>query len=158
MGLFEISIRLDAATNRNARQGHGCSAMLVPAASNPRAAYSHAQISAPSSTESYDIIYITFCDANQERHRNVSSKQDDSVRCFQVAHDLSGRRFVPSGGDWGAGRKPTGCAMIKFSSILSRYEAAEFSQAGGCGAIGIGERTFRRWRQRFEDEGEAWLA
>ena len=38
-----------------------------------------------------------------------------------------------------------GVRMIKFSSILSRYEA------------GIGERTFRRWRQRFEDEGEAGL-
>jgi len=41
-----------------------------------------------------------------------------------------------------------GVRMIKFSKHLSRYEAAEFS-SGGCGAIGIGERTFRRWRQRL---------
>ena len=47
--------------------------------------------------------------------------------------------------------------MIKFSSILSRYEAAEFSQAEAAELLGIGERTFRRWRQRFEDEGEAGL-
>ena len=47
--------------------------------------------------------------------------------------------------------------MIKFSSILSRYEAAEFSQAEAAELLGIRERTFRRWRQRFEDEGEAGL-
>ena len=47
--------------------------------------------------------------------------------------------------------------MIKFSSILSCYEAAEFSQAEAAELLGIGERTFRRWRQRFEDEGEAGL-
>ena len=50
-----------------------------------------------------------------------------------------------------------GVRMIKFSSILSRYEAAEFSQLEAAELLGIGERTFRRWRQRFEDEGEAGL-
>ena len=50
-----------------------------------------------------------------------------------------------------------GVRMIKFSSILSRYEAAEFSQAEAAELLGIGERTFRRWRLRFEDEGEAGL-
>jgi len=50
-----------------------------------------------------------------------------------------------------------GVRMIKCSSILSRYEAAEFSQAEAAELLGIGERTFRRWRQRFEDEGEAGL-
>jgi len=50
-----------------------------------------------------------------------------------------------------------GVRMIKFSSILSRYEAAEFSQAEAAELLGIGERTFRRWRQRFDDEGEAGL-
>ena len=50
-----------------------------------------------------------------------------------------------------------GEGMIKFSSILSRYEAAEFSQAEAAELLGIGERTFRRWHQRFEDEGEAGL-
>src|ERR1035441_3449114 len=50
-----------------------------------------------------------------------------------------------------------GVRMIKFSSILSRYEAAECSQAEAAELLGIGERTFRRWRVRFEDEGEAGL-
>ena len=50
-----------------------------------------------------------------------------------------------------------GVRMIKFSSILSRYEAAEFSQLEAAELLGVGERTFRRWRQRFEDEGEAGL-
>ena len=50
-----------------------------------------------------------------------------------------------------------GVRMIKFLSILSRYEAAEFSQLEAAELLGMGERTFRRWRQRFEDEGEAGL-
>ena len=47
--------------------------------------------------------------------------------------------------------------MIKFVSILSRYEASELSQLEAGELLGMGERTFRRWRQRFEDEGEAGL-
>jgi len=47
-----------------------------------------------------------------------------------------------------------GVRMIKFSSILSRYEAAEFSQAEAAELLGIGERTFRRWRQRFEERAK----
>jgi len=50
-----------------------------------------------------------------------------------------------------------GVRMIKFSSILARYEAAEFSQLEAAELLGVGERTFRRWRERFEDEGEAGL-
>jgi transposase len=47
--------------------------------------------------------------------------------------------------------------MIKFLDILGRYEAAEFGQLEASELLGVGERTFRRWRQRFEDEGEAGL-
>ena len=50
-----------------------------------------------------------------------------------------------------------GVRMIKFLSILSRYEASEFSQLEAAELLGVGERTFRRWRRRFEDEGEAGL-
>jgi transposase len=50
-----------------------------------------------------------------------------------------------------------GVRMIKFLDILGRYEAAEFSQLEAAELLGVGERTFRRWRQRFEDEGEAGL-
>ena len=50
-----------------------------------------------------------------------------------------------------------GVRMIKFLSILSRYEAAEFSHLEAAELLGVGERTFRRWRQRFEDAGEEGL-
>lgn len=51
-----------------------------------------------------------------------------------------------------------GVRMIKFLSVFGRYEAAEFSQLEAAELLGIGERTFRRWCQRFEDDGEAGLA
>ncbi|MBA2705384.1 MAG: ISNCY family transposase [Blastocatellia bacterium] len=47
--------------------------------------------------------------------------------------------------------------MIKFASILSRYEAAEFGVLEAAELLGVGERTFRRWRQRYEDQGEVGL-
>ena len=47
--------------------------------------------------------------------------------------------------------------MLKFLSILNRYEASEFSQLEAAELLGVGERTFRRWRQRYEDDGEAGL-
>ena len=50
-----------------------------------------------------------------------------------------------------------GVRMIKFLSVLSRYEAAEFSQLEAAELLGVGERTFRRWCQRFEEDGEAGL-
>lgn len=50
-----------------------------------------------------------------------------------------------------------GVRMIKFLSLLSRYEAGEFSQLEAAELLGVGERTFRRWRQRYEEEGEAGL-
>ncbi len=51
-----------------------------------------------------------------------------------------------------------GVRMIKFLSVFGRYEAAELSQLEAAELLGVGERTFRRWRQRFEDDGEAGLA
>jgi len=50
-----------------------------------------------------------------------------------------------------------GVRVIKFTSILGRYEAAELNQIEVAELLGIDERTFRRWRQRFEDDGEAGL-
>ena len=50
-----------------------------------------------------------------------------------------------------------GVRMIKFLDIMSRYEAAEFGQLEAAELLGVGERTFRRWRQRYEDDGEAGL-
>jgi transposase len=50
-----------------------------------------------------------------------------------------------------------GVRMIKFTSVLSRYEAAELSQLEAAELLGVGERTFRRWRQRYEEEGAPGL-
>ena len=47
--------------------------------------------------------------------------------------------------------------MVKFTSVLSRYEAAELSQLEAAELLGVGERTFRRWRQRYEEEGAPGL-
>ena len=50
-----------------------------------------------------------------------------------------------------------GVRMIKFRSVLDRYEASEFNQIEAAELLGITERTFRRWCQRYEEEGEAGL-
>jgi transposase len=50
-----------------------------------------------------------------------------------------------------------GVRMIKFLDILSRYEAAEFTQMEAAELLGMSERTFRRWTQRYEEAGEAGL-
>ena len=47
--------------------------------------------------------------------------------------------------------------MIIFRGIFGRYEAHEFNQLEAAELLGISERTFRRWCQRFEDDGEAGL-
>jgi transposase len=46
---------------------------------------------------------------------------------------------------------------MRFLDILGRYEAAEFNQLEAAELLGVDERTFRRWRQRCEDDGEAGL-
>ncbi|MGO9486817.1 MAG: helix-turn-helix domain-containing protein, partial [Rhodomicrobium sp.] len=50
-----------------------------------------------------------------------------------------------------------GVRMMKFLDIFGRYEAAEFSQLEAAELLGVGERTFRRWCQRYGEEGEAGL-
>ena len=50
-----------------------------------------------------------------------------------------------------------GVRMIKLRSVLDRYEASELSCLEAAELLGIGERTFRRWRHRFEEDGEAGL-
>jgi transposase len=48
-----------------------------------------------------------------------------------------------------------GVRVIKFRSVLDRYESSELNQCEAAELLGIGERTFRRWQQRYEDAGEA---
>ena len=50
-----------------------------------------------------------------------------------------------------------GVRMIRFLDILGRYEALEFNQLEAAELLGVGERTFRRWCQRYEEDGEAGL-
>ena len=50
-----------------------------------------------------------------------------------------------------------GVRMIKFVSILGRYEASELSQLEAAELLGVGERTFRRWRDRHGEHGESGL-
>jgi transposase len=50
-----------------------------------------------------------------------------------------------------------GVRLIKFRSVLDRYEASEFNQMEAAELLGISERTFRRWCHRFEEAGEAGL-
>ncbi|HUB35120.1 MAG TPA: ISNCY family transposase [Bryobacteraceae bacterium] len=47
--------------------------------------------------------------------------------------------------------------MIKFGSVLGRYESSEINQIEAAELLGVSERTFRRWQQRYEELGEAGL-
>jgi transposase len=51
-----------------------------------------------------------------------------------------------------------GVRVIKFRDVLGRYEASEFTQTEAAELLGVSERTFRRWSQRFEEGGEAGLS
>ncbi len=47
---------------------------------------------------------------------------------------------------------------MRFTDILGRSERSELSQMEAAELLGISERTFRRWRDRQRDAGEAGLA
>jgi transposase len=47
---------------------------------------------------------------------------------------------------------------MRFEALLERHERGELSQVEAAELLGIGERTFRRWRDRHEEEGPAGLA
>jgi transposase len=50
-----------------------------------------------------------------------------------------------------------GVRVIKFRSVLDRYESSELNQIEAADLLGISERTFRRWCHRFDESGEAGL-
>lgn len=50
-----------------------------------------------------------------------------------------------------------GVRMISFRSVLDRHEGRELNQMEAGELLGISERTFRRWCQRYEEDGEAGL-
>ena len=47
--------------------------------------------------------------------------------------------------------------MARFLNLLNRWESAELNQAEAAELLGVSERTFRRWRRAYEEEGEAGL-
>jgi transposase InsO family protein len=47
--------------------------------------------------------------------------------------------------------------VIKFRSVLDRYESRELNQIEAAELLGVTERTFRRWCVRYEGAGEAGL-
>src|SRR5882757_1156123 len=50
-----------------------------------------------------------------------------------------------------------GVRVIKFRSVLGRYESTDLNQIEAAELLGVTERTFRRWCVRFEADGEAGL-
>ena len=50
-----------------------------------------------------------------------------------------------------------GVRLIKFESVLGRYESSELNQMEAAELLGVSERTFRRWCGRYEEGGEARL-
>jgi len=50
-----------------------------------------------------------------------------------------------------------GVREMRFEGLLDRHERGELSQAEAAEMLGIGERTFRRWRDRLRDEGPVGL-
>lgn len=46
---------------------------------------------------------------------------------------------------------------MRLEELLDRHERGNLSQGEAAEMLGISERTFRRWRDRYRDEGEAGL-
>lgn len=46
---------------------------------------------------------------------------------------------------------------MRFESLLDRHEGGELSQLEAAELLGVSERTFRRWRDRFREDGAAGL-
>ena len=51
-----------------------------------------------------------------------------------------------------------GIRRMRFTDVLGRTERSELSQMEAAELLGISERTFRRWRDRHHEAGEAGLA
>jgi transposase len=51
-----------------------------------------------------------------------------------------------------------GVRRMRFEGLLDRHERGELSQMEAAEMLGIGERSFRRWRDRWREEGPPGLA
>ena len=47
--------------------------------------------------------------------------------------------------------------MEKFDDVLGRFEAKRLSAMDAAELLGMSERTFRRYRRRYEEEGREGL-
>jgi len=50
-----------------------------------------------------------------------------------------------------------GLRGMKFEDVYGRWQQRRLSQAEGAEILGVSERSFRRWRDRYEGEGVAGL-
>ncbi len=48
-----------------------------------------------------------------------------------------------------------GVRMIKFRSVLDRFEPSTLNQVDAVELLGISERTLRHWCNRYDDSSEA---
>lgn len=51
-----------------------------------------------------------------------------------------------------------GIRRMRFADVLGRTERSELSQMEAAELLGVSERTFRRWRDRHQEEGRSGLA
>lgn len=51
-----------------------------------------------------------------------------------------------------------GVRRMRFEALLARHESGELSQAEAGEMLGVTERTFRRWRERWHEDGAEGLA
>jgi transposase len=51
-----------------------------------------------------------------------------------------------------------GVRRMRFEDVLGRTERSELSQTEAAEVLGVSERTFRRWRERYREEGPSGLA
>ena len=58
----------------------------------------------------------------------------------------------------GRARIHVGIRRMRFTDVLGRSERSELSQMEAAELLGISERTFRRWRDRHREDGQAGLA
>jgi Helix-turn-helix domain len=50
-----------------------------------------------------------------------------------------------------------GLRGMKFEDVYGRWQQRRLSQAEAAEILGVSERSFRRWRDRYEGEGVAGL-
>jgi transposase len=46
---------------------------------------------------------------------------------------------------------------MRFEELLERWQSGSLSQAEAASALGVSERTLRRWRERYREDGAAGL-